>query len=476
MKVNAQTLYCYAKEKVYTDCSNSEYVKEYNKIVNGMEITSVDKSISEVVLEKFPQLELGSNGCKTNISGSNYTYLDGCYLSGTQESNYIWYSGFMWRIMGINSNGSIRMITQENETSIYWASNSTSNSYASSYAKAWLNYYYFPKLKTPEIVVNSSYCQGAATATASSNTTCTGTLSNDKIGLISIDEVVLAGFAESYLISMQQFWTTTRYNTGLWVITTGGSTAHHHTLAYDGLRPIININPATNVNSGQGSVVDPYILNDVKTNVSNKKLSEVTLSSGEYIKFSNKIYRVVSSNSTSTKLILDGYYEEPVGTKYRIQIGATPNFNTTSGIGLKLNTDVLNWLVPSDNQVNRDKLIEGLWYQTMYSESSPSYTASLSETGTSVNAIVGLIRVGEILSGGSETILTKYHTMPSNFGNGAYTWMLTKNSSTSTWINTISSIMSYGNTADASIRPVIYVKSSVNISGGNGTPSYPYKI
>ena len=47
-----------------------------------------------------------------------YNYMDGTYLKGEQTTNYVWFDGFMWRIMGKNADGSIRMITEENVTVI----------------------------------------------------------------------------------------------------------------------------------------------------------------------------------------------------------------------------------------------------------------------------------------------------------------------------------------------------------------------
>ena len=65
--------------------------------------------------------------------------MGGCYVkanASTTLANYIWYNGFLWRIMGINSNGSIKMITEKNVAAT--AYNSFNNiEFENSYADKW---------------------------------------------------------------------------------------------------------------------------------------------------------------------------------------------------------------------------------------------------------------------------------------------------------------------------------------------------
>ena len=64
-------------------------------------------SPSENTLAKTTQTLLDSS------TEGIYNYMDGTYLKGRQDSNYVWFDGFLWRIMGKNSDGSIRMITKK---------------------------------------------------------------------------------------------------------------------------------------------------------------------------------------------------------------------------------------------------------------------------------------------------------------------------------------------------------------------------
>ena len=73
--------------------------------------------VGDPILDKAKTLVYDESGvCKTD--GSTYRYMDGCYVKGVQANNYVWFNGFMWRIMGINSDNTVRLITDENVTAI----------------------------------------------------------------------------------------------------------------------------------------------------------------------------------------------------------------------------------------------------------------------------------------------------------------------------------------------------------------------
>ena len=82
--------------------------------------------------------------------------MDGTYLKGSQDFNYVWFDGFMWRIMGKNADGSIRMITEENLTVIPWGASNTAQDYDNSYVNDWLNNYFYPKLGTQGFISQSN--------------------------------------------------------------------------------------------------------------------------------------------------------------------------------------------------------------------------------------------------------------------------------------------------------------------------------
>ncbi|HIT12183.1 MAG TPA: hypothetical protein IAB58_05265, partial [Candidatus Pelethosoma merdigallinarum] len=105
-----------------------------------------------------PTLGSTTTDLLNNSGDGTYNYMDGTYSKGEQDSNYIWFDGFLWRIMGKNVDGSIRMITEENVTSIPWGASNTAQDYDNSYVNDWLNNYFYPKLEHKDLLVNQTWC------------------------------------------------------------------------------------------------------------------------------------------------------------------------------------------------------------------------------------------------------------------------------------------------------------------------------
>lgn len=199
--------------------------------------------------------------CCITPGDNNYSYMGGCYLKGNPINNYIWYSGFLWRIMGINADGTVRMIVDENVTSIPWGAEDTAEDWDGSHAKEWLNDYFYNRLKGNDIITNQIWCSEITTDISSARTTCTTNLSTEpaKVGLISLDEYNLAGSATSYLNIKQNQWMITPYSSSsAWVVNNHGSSGTTTvTLAY-GLRPVIVVNSNVTIISGNGTWSNPY--------------------------------------------------------------------------------------------------------------------------------------------------------------------------------------------------------------------------
>ena len=311
-----------------------------------------------------------------------------------------------------------------------------------------------------------------------------------KVGLITIDEYNLAGGSSSYLNIRQVQWTMTPCSSSdAWfVYESGGST--NNSVSYPfGLRAVINVNSGVTITGGNGTLgatwssqAGPYILNEDKSVEVTGKLNEKA-TSGEYVLFAGKKYRVVDKDSNgNTKLILDGYYEEDGNIlEMKYNEDETNEFSQTKGIGQKLNTDVLEWLVASSDTSNRNKLVgDYVWYQNNF-DNGQSYTISLNEENPtrSISATIGLIRIGEMLSNQSSSILTNGYQDTSSYNNANRYWTMASNLSIFFAWYVTGNGDSFDNTvsvSNAGLRAVIVVNSDVTITGGNGTWSNPYQI
>ncbi len=433
--------------------------------------------------------ELTSAGVDTVFELIYQTTPEELFAQQPINNNSLWYSGFLWRIMGINADGTVRLITDENVTAIPWGADDTAQDWDESYAKDWLNNYFYPKLKGNNIIKEETWCSETTTDENSARTTCTNNLSTGtaKVGLLTIDEYNLAGGSGSYLNIGQYQWTMTPYNSSIaWSVDEIGDANDNSVYSTNGLRAIINVNSDVTITGGNGTLgatwssqAGPYILNEDKSVEVTGKLNEKA-TSGEYVLFAGRKYRVVDKDSNgNTKLILDEYYEETSGTIYEMSYGSNNIFSTTTGIGQKLNGDVLNWLT-NNSETEKTKLVSNYtWYQNNF-DYGQSYTISLNEESPtrSVQATVGLIRVGEILSSQSSSILTNGYNDTSSYNNATTYWTITPHTSSSYAWDVGNEGLAYHNSVSSAggLRAVIVVTSDVTITGGNGTWSSPYQI
>ena len=432
--------------------------------------------VGDPILDKAKTLVYDESGvCKTD--GSTYRYMDGCYVKGVQANNYVWFNGFMWRIMGINSDNTVRLITDENVTAISYGAENTALTYTTNegYVHDWLNDYFYRNLNSTKNIIKEGeyFCSESTNEQTLTEGRATCTSENvviSKLGIISLDEYLLADAQSSYLNIGQYSRTMTPYSaSNAWDVHNSGSASFNGVKTVHGVRPVINVNANSIVTAGDGTSGNFYILGEDKSTSIIGTLSE-KVTSGEYVNLEGHTYRIVRKENDGIKLILDGFYEEPEGTIYTMQYNETTGdniFTLTSGIGAKLNGDVLDWLGLSDS----DKIVETTYYQG----DGAGYGANYQDTLKEINGIdskVGLIKIGDILASQSSTMITKNYTVTSNYNNTRTYWTM----------NNVWNVSYYGYanngyvTNKYAVRPVIKVRNDLKITDGNGTWASPYQI
>ena len=136
----------------------------------------------------------------------------------------------------------------------------------------------------------------------------------------------------------------------------------------------------------------------------------------------------------------------------------------------------INW-ISNNNEINKSKLTSTTWYRGDNFSYGDNYKTNLESTSNSYKGRVGLIRVGEMLSGQSETILSKNHTTSSSYNNAQTYWLMNSFSVTHAWEVYGDSYVNFnGHNSLNSIRPVIMISPDVQILGGNGTFNSPFQI
>jgi hypothetical protein len=266
------------------------------------------KNVSEIENKTSPDfntIATTEEGLYLLNENGNKTY----YYRGTSYSNYVFFANQMWRIVSINNN-QVKLIS---EKSVAFANYS---SYANAIDYTGLKYIYNNQTINNDInnhlgiwyqnnIINTGLDQYTEDMTVCNDTyntvsgyhtyfnaynrlvtqkiptlTCAATNADfggaytQKVGLITADEVVLAGGmfnadnTSYYLNNGETFFTMTpleyfNYASYVAAVTTTGSIAGAYPNTQFGIRPVILLNSSVTV-SGEGTIGNPYTIDPME--------------------------------------------------------------------------------------------------------------------------------------------------------------------------------------------------------------------
>ncbi len=429
-----------------------------------------------------------TSSCKPTVVDGDTTY-----FSGTNDCvnfNYVWYSGKLWRITSINADNTIKMITQDEITAIYWGADTT---YQGSWIYQWLNEDFLDTLENQEnIIVQDAKWNATETTSYTSKPTET-TIVEGKVGLLNAYEYYQSyknisgsnNYENGYLNIGYVWWLITPYSSSdvRRVSDTGGLSRHSSSLGAFGVRPSVNLKSGIKISGGAGTKENPYRIEGDKevATVDDKLNSRV---SGEYVKFDNKVYRIVGIENDITKLTSVDYVRDADNAVMTKNFGSSTSWSTSvtsnndNYWGYYLNNTWYNNI----SETYKNMLVQGTYYLGEYGDgvsyknsicSASNTTETTKEcsktSSTWNNGYVGLPRVGEMFS--------------AMLGNGSTDtatniWLITPYSSSNVrYVYLTGIIGNYSPSSFASgVRPSINLKSDILISGGKGTFESPYDL
>ena len=465
-----------SESKTYTlrlwlreDAGNDVLGKHYHGkiVVNGQ--SSTNPTVAETLLAG-----VGENGA-INTDDPDQTF-----ITGTDPNNYIWYSGKLWRAVSIDpDDNSVKLVTQWNISAIPY-NPSGNTAFEGSYMETWLNDTsvdgFLGNLRNYENFIKTDSVWNATLMTATTKPAET-TMVEDTVGLLNIYEYTMSysgtDTSNGYLNNGLSWWTLTPSSTSnVRAVGSNGDAYSSSPSNTYGTRPAINLKSSVKVVSGDGSENNPYRLEgDNDSNLNGTLLN--TRYSGEYIKFGegeNTLYRIVSHETSGLTKITSAEPLKSGGTFVTSAFGNNANYSSNNTIGTFLNGDYLTSYV-GDSYSN---MIEPstTWYLgtvgdgTSYKLAKYADINMSSTTSSTTEARVGLLRLGELMSGQFD-----------RYGNNTTYWTLTPYSTSRV------RIVNYNGNADLNspsstygTRPSINLKSSVMITGGSGTKSDPFVL
>ena len=438
------------------------------------------RTVSETLLANIPEENQYNDGVDT-------------FITGEDPNNYIWYSGKLWRAVSVNNEaGTTKLVTQWNISTIPYGYDSSA--FEGSHMEMWLNDTsvdgFLGNLRDYEnfIVTDAVWDATMDTTSLGSITRPNGTTTvTDAVGLLNLYEYQTSyrgtDYSNGYLNNGLYFLILTSLNLyrvrGVEI--TGNVYFESPSSAF-GVRPSINLKSSVKIVDGDGTMDNPYRLEgDNDTDLSGTLLN--TRYSGEYITFGtgeNTLYRIVSHETSGLTKITSAEPLKSGGSFITSAFGSNTTFSSTNTIGTFLSGDYLtNYVGSSYSSMIEDSTT---WYLgtvnlgANYRLGKYTDTAMSSLTSSTTNAKVGLLRMGELMSGQFE----RYSVKGGSTSTGLTTtyWTLTPYStSNGRYVSSDGNIAYSGNSTNArGVRPSVNLKSNVQITSGDGTLQNPFTL
>ncbi len=398
------------------------YKLEHPDVVNNGDVLLSDIIKSKEVIES-PGLIKEEN---------NYVY------KGLVENNYIEYSGILFRIVKVNSDNSVVLITEDNQTMLTF-----NDSYSWLNSSDSLYQSFYKNLTNADYLVNTNIC--VSIFDEIDNITCDEVTSENKIDQLSLYDYINAGANESYLNNESYFYTSTVNNEEYYyVFDLGGVNSKLLTDEQNyGVRPLITLKSDVLYLSGDGTINNPYII-EINTKETLKDTS-----TGDYVMYSNQLFEVIGTTDLSKKLVLIDNIKEQEEDLLISFDSTSSTFTNTTNIYKYLNETYYNSLE------NKDYIISSSFYNGIYTKET-SYDIN-SVYQSSVEANVGLLTIGDFyISEITNTFLMQ---------------------SGKSLVYAIKDYKLYGDSKTSSygVRPVINLDNTLKITG-QGTFNNPYEL
>lgn len=410
---------------------------------------------------------LGTKIVKNGVgAGSISTVGDNTYIRGTSTSdpsNYVWYSGNLWRIV-YYSNKEIKLVSNDIVTVIP-RNNTADVQYKNSLVHKWLENIFLNSLKQPsEYLTDADWNMtptGGASFTPSNDKTYIVT---SKVGLLNTFEAFKIGGYLDKDITWLMGNPSTNSNK-LWIRKGSSTTEKNYSKDnYYNIRPAITMSPDVMVVSGNGSLAMPYVLEGNSTNVAKNTLINIRYR-GEYVKVNGVLYRIVDTSGGLTKIIM---VDTLPSRKFSNENEDTYNFSYSS-----LYTYLKTEWYEKDLGTSKNLIFEkGSWCFRILGDTTKFLTNPLSTCESDIfTSPVGLPSLGELYTTNFDGKRNMFWTL-----DVPNTTEATKTIWTVVQTDNDSQTAKRDVTAFAYVKPVMYLKNNVIITGGEGTKAKPFEL
>lgn len=265
---------------------------------------------------------------------------------GAHEDGYIKMDEILFRIVGINEDGSVKVVSNDALASINYEG-----------IDSWLNDYFYNKLsdKIKSYLVKSKWCNEQI-SNAENSMKCSKYSRKQNVGLLSISDYNKSknSEGEAYLTDNYGTWTYNKKNTKeawakAYIDPTDFKNYDTKELSIDqieAIKPALNIKKDSIISKGDGTIDNPYQL---KGNIRNGKKGEKisTVKTGSYVTYSGYTWRVIGKDeddTTQISMMEEVKNSEDVYTTEFDTSTSSYHPNRSSNVGYKIVNEISSYV------------------------------------------------------------------------------------------------------------------------------------
>lgn len=209
---------------------------------------------------------------------------------GVQYNNYVKIDGILFRIVGINNDGSVKLVSSENLASVNYDG-----------VDSWLNDYFYEKLSdsAKKLIVKQKFCNEEV-SDPDNYTKCNKYSKKKYVGLLSVADINNSKDEDGgYSIVTTRTQLSNLDSKGKVIAYTNTSLTYNSKKENIGISAVISIKKDVVVKQGNGSESDPYLL---KGNGTKVKVGDLISKAhvGDYVMYSGYLWRVMNVNDDNT--------------------------------------------------------------------------------------------------------------------------------------------------------------------------------
>lgn len=386
----------------------------------------------------------------TNFGKENFVDIGGNhYFKNEVDNNYVTYSNILWRVIRINADNSVTLISENPLVSLAYKEEVN---FKESYLNKWLNITEEEEntgileynLNNPDkYLLKNETCLDVVDKL--SNQLCKTTYTDKYLGLMSTSDYVNTGAETSFINNNTKFYLSNTTDTNkIWYITDTNKVSYSDGTDLIGLRPVITVKGNINIVSGNGTLNSPYTFESEKGMF------------GAYVKLGEDTWRIYQVNEDTINLVSNNLLELNNEAMERIYTnkGYSYNSNKWNTLAYYLNNTYLNSLS------YKDKIELNNWANGYYgADNNYNYKEALTDTK---EAYVGLLNITNIRLNNE---LKNYFLMTGSTKNGSLIYLASNNG---TIYSTSSDEKNY-------VLPTITIKKEL-LTKGEGTIDSPLEM